>query len=341
MPLLGPSRLRRTPARSAFTLVELLVVIAIIGVLVALLLPAIQAAREAARRMNCANNVRQLALATLNYESSKKRFPPAIMINPSATSQFRWSALARVLPYLEQTNVASAFKFSDDYNATAAINGQPIRTLRIPGYICPSEARDEQRLDATGAPEHYLANYAFNGGTWKFYDPVKNTPGDGAFCPGTGFTASNFSDGLSNTLMVAEVKGWQPYYRDGGQGTDAIPTQMSQICSLAGDFKADSGHTEWVDGRVHQGGFTATFPPNAQVLCTAGGQQYDVDFNSNRVGVDNTRPTYAAITSRSYHPGQVNAAMMDGSVTSIASDVDVIVWRALATRDGAEIATLD
>jgi prepilin-type N-terminal cleavage/methylation domain-containing protein len=327
-----------------FTLVELLVVIAIIGVLVALLLPAIQAAREAARRMYCANNLRQMALAMHNYESAQKAFPPLMFIGPN---QYRWSAQVRVLPYLEQNGLAANVDLSKNYSSIS-INGQFMRSMRVGNYICPDEARDEQRFDdKTGAPSDYLLNYAVNCGVWKIYDPRDQSGGDGAFFPNAGLTPRNFSDGLSNTLMLAEVKGWQPYYRDGNSATATIPNATGDICSLAGNFQAQTGHTEWIDGRVHQTGFTATFTPNTRVECTSDGQAYDVDFNNHRVNgwdpanptgyLSETVPTYAAVTSRSYHSGNlVNVALMDGSVNTVQGDIDLLVWRAQATREGGE-----
>ena len=335
-----------SPRRRAFTLVELLVVIAIIGVLVALLLPAIQAAREAARRMSCANNVKQIGVAMQNFESAAKRFPPSLAIDPAKRAQFRWSPLARLLPYLEQSGVAANFKFDQDYT-TLMFNGNLFSSLRIGNFICPSEERDEQRFNATGAPEHYLTNYGVNNGVWFVADPQDIGAGPGAFVPGKGFEASEYTDGMSNTLMLAEVKGWTPYYRDGGTAPATPPLQPNEICSLGGSFKADSGHTEWVDARVHQSGFTATFPPNTQVICTIGGEAYDIDFTSWRerhpidADYDAAKPTYAAVTARSYHGGNVvNAAMMDGSVHAVAGEIDVAVWRGLATRSGEEVVKL-
>ena len=319
--------------RSAFTLVELLVVIAVIGVLIALLLPAIQAAREAARRMSCANNVRQLALAMHNFESAQKKFPPQIMLGKG---QYRWSPQSRILPYLEQSNLFSSIDFSIPYG-DVLLNGEKLQATRVPTLLCPTEQRDELRVK-NGEPYHYPLNYAVNCGEWLVHDPITQTGGTGAFFPGQGIGTRNFADGLSNTLMLAEVKAWTPYFRDGGSPPANVEdVTLANACSIGTSFKADSGHTEWVDGRTHQAGFTATFTPNTQVLCENGSQRYDVDANSNRAGVDPQAPTYAVVTSRSYHGGGiVNVARMDGSVDTISSDIDLTVWRAMATRDAGE-----
>ena len=333
------SSILKLPIRrsSGFTLVELLVVIAIIGVLVALLLPAVQAAREAARRMSCANNIRQLALAMHNYESANTKFPPQIMYGKG---QKLWSPQARILPYIEQGNLFAGVDFKQDYGSVM-INGQRLASMRVPALLCPSEMRDEMRLK-NGDPYHYPLNYGVNCGVWKVFDPTDESGGSGAFFPNSGLAARNFSDGLSNTLMLAEVKGWTPYYRDGKSGTASQAKEPSEICSLKGNFKTESGHTEWVDGRTHQAGFTATFTPNTQVLCTEDSQLYEVDWNNSRVGKSDTEVTYASVTSRSYHSGNVvNIARMDGSADTITNDIDLVVWQAMATRDGGEIISGD
>jgi len=347
---------------SGFTLVELLVVIAIIGVLVALLLPAIQAARESARRMSCSNNIRQLGLAMIGYESANRKFPPMFFLGDG---QYRWSALARVLPYLEGGNLASRIDSSVDYHLID-INGQIhaseddlkssgaayLKSARISTLICPSEVRDEPRLNGDGVPRDYITNYGVNCGVWKVYDPNNQSGGDGLFYPNSGTKTKEITDGLSNTLMLAEVKGWMPYYRDGKSGNSTPIVDPSEICSLAGNFKRESGHTEWMDARVHQSGVTAALTPNTKVSCEVDGEVFDVDWNSYRVrGWDPANPnayksetdvTYAAVTSRSYHSGGVvNVAKADGSATTMNSNVDLLVWRAMATRDGGEVVTAE
>lgn len=328
-----------------FTLVELLVVIAIIGVLVALLLPAIQAARETARRISCANNLRQLALAMHNYESANKKFPPSLYIGPN---QYRWSAQARVLPYLEQSGISAAIDYDDNYHFVF-LNEQPLKSFRIPGFICPNEVRDDGTTQPDGSPRDYIVNYAVNNGVWKVYDPNTRNGGTGAFFPGIGLETKDFADGLSNTLMLAEVKGWQPYLRD-GNGIHEITDDPEAICSLSNNGQIiETGHTEWVNGQSLQSGFTASFTPNTSVLCAIdGGETFDVDWNSHRAEgwtisnsyLSETEITFAAVTSRSYHSGNVvNIAKMDGSVDTINGDIDLTLWRSMATRDGGEVTS--
>src|SRR6187397_734903 len=124
-----------------FTLVEILVVIAIIGILVALLLPAIQASREAARRTQCQNNMKQAALALHNYESAKKAFPPFCEL-PRTTTFQPFSAQARLLPYMEETTLAALI----DFDVAVPFTTHPeVAKTRIPSYICPSEENDRAR----------------------------------------------------------------------------------------------------------------------------------------------------------------------------------------------------
>ena len=331
--------------RRGFTLVELLVVIAIIGVLVGLLLPAVQTAREAARRMNCQNNLKQIVLASHNYESANKQLPAAWQ--KPAMSGDGWSAQARLLPYIEQLGLDSGVSYAAGYKAAVLyIDGEArkVSSFRVPTYQCPSEIRDEQRYGSDG-PEHYPLSYAYNAGVWLVFDPNDGTSGEGMFTPGRARRLRDCLDGLSNTLGFAEVKAWNPYYRDlGTTGEVAMPTVEAEICLLGGSFKQDTGHTEWVDGRVHQAGFTTTFTPNWKVLCQESGVEYDVDFTNFREGKsfagDPVPRTYAAVTSRSHHAGGVGVALMDGSVQFITDSIDRDVWQGLSTRAGREIAML-
>ncbi|MEX0703877.1 MAG: DUF1559 domain-containing protein [Planctomycetales bacterium] len=332
------------PPRSGFTLIELLVVITIIAILAAIILPAVQAVREAARQNDCRNNLKQFGIALAAYASNHRHYPASW--NPTAPnadgSIDGWSTQAVLLPYLEQRNTFDNIDFTQSYNlapnvVTADGNSTRIGALRNPTFVCPSEVRDEARFDG-GELRHYPLNYAVNLGTWFVWDPATRTGGPGVFHPDSKIKADDIRDGLSNTLGMAEVKGWNPYYRNAGLAADpGIPSDPAAIAGLGGDFKANSGHTEWIDGRTHQIGFTTTFRPNAKVLATEGGAVYDVDWSNMQEGKSATAPTFAAVTARSYHSGKVNILLMDGGVRSVEDTIELGTWRALSTRAGKEI----
>lgn len=328
--------------RRAFTLVELLVVIAIIGVLVALLLPAVQAAREAANRMSCQNNCKQIGLALHNYQSALKHFPPSFCMKPGvvlSSNNGSWSIHGRILPYLEQANAYDRVDLSVPWDQQLA-TGVP--TMRVEVYQCPSEANSEMRTSG-GADFTHPQNYGFNMGTWFVYDFAANKAGDGAFGPNSKFSPAAFTDGLSNTIAAAEVKAFTPYIRNGAAPSTTPPADPSALSGVSGQAKLGpnlndcTGHTEWCDGRVHHSGFTATFTPNTKVPYSSGGKTYDIDFNSRQEG-SAAENTYAAITARSFHSGGgVNVVLMDGSVRFVAKTVDLLLWRAAATRNGGEV----
>lgn len=339
------ARLPQTSNRQGFTLVELLIVIAIIGVLVSLLLPAVNSAREAARRMACANNLRQDTLAMHNFASAHGRFPSSFRVADAATvaagMASGWSAHAQILPYLEEVTLGGEVDLSVAYSEVVVGTGVPIGSVRIPAYVCPSEAADRPRLDSQGNLYHYPLSYGVNLGPWFIYDPGTRMGSDGSFMPVKQLKPGDFLDGMSKTLCMAEVKAWNPYYRDGGGASSSIPVSPQDVCNFGGNFKSNSGHTEWVDGRAHQTGVTTTFAPNTKVRCTADGDVHDVDFTSFREGRSPTEVTYAAVTARSYHPRGVNISLMDGAVRFVTDSVDVNVWRATSTRRGKEWQTFD
>ncbi|MDB2687457.1 DUF1559 domain-containing protein [Mariniblastus sp.] len=332
-----PSQSNRSVA--GFTLVELLVVIAIIGILIGMLLPAVQAVREAARRISCGNNLKQMALGTLNYESAFQRFPASWA---PTNSNDGWSVQAQILPYCEQANLESNINFNESYNAqdNISLGGELVRlaSARVPMLICPSEPRDELRLEDDGSAYHYPLNYGGNAGTWFVYDPANKQSGDGVLTTYSGTKFGSLTDGSSNTLFYSEVKAYTPYFRNkSNPGDMPMPTDPTAVAGLGGDFKSSSGHTEWVDGRAHQTSFTATFAPNTLVAYDNSGEVLDVNWTNQQEGKSNTVKTFAAVTSRSYHTGGVNSARADGSVHFESDSIALLTWQSLATRNGGEV----
>ena len=289
---------RRSP-RLGFTLIELLVVIAIIAVLIALLLPAVQAAREAARRSQCVNNLKQLGLASLNYESTNSVYPPAMMMNGG---NFGYSSFVRISPYMEQSPIYNATNFStafyDPSNWT--LPGVVISTL-----YCPSDPSAFQANLLQYGPSNFNeshTHYSGNVGPWDGLS-ITSGPGGLAFAansqmytlgtiiPNGGVGIAGITDGTSNTLL----------YVENGHGLFSAGTQKTLHPWSAGD--PGSVSTE------------ARFPINWA-------RRYSDPTNDP----DNTAlRDFAPINANSFHPGGGNAAFADGSVHFLKSTISTWV----------------
>jgi prepilin-type N-terminal cleavage/methylation domain-containing protein/prepilin-type processing-associated H-X9-DG protein len=319
--------------RNGFTLIELLVVIAVIGILVGLLLPAIQSVRETAARTQCLNNFRQVGLALQGYNSALGRLPPQGTFKVGSTFS-GYSVHARLLPYLEQGPLSAQVDFALGFAAQPDICRQ-----KIPVYRCPRDPNDRTRPD--NGIDFYPTNYGFNIGTWLAIDQQTGLAGDGTFGMNQQHRLAEIRDGLSNTLSAAEVKSFVPALLDGGQPAVPFtppPETPAEVIAWGGTFDPDYCHTQWVSGRTLQSGLTTTFPPNTRILYQRDGKSYDVNFTNARFGPNTPRQGYRVVTARSYHPGGVNALLLDGSTRFVPSTIAQSVWRILGTRAGEEIA---
>ncbi len=328
--------------RGAFTLAELLVVIAIIGILMAMLLPAVQSVREAARRTECANHLKQIAIALHNFESAMQYYPTTFDTLPGQTVRGSWSIHAKILPYLENGNVFDLIDFSTDWHDQVAV-GTP--AYAVPVYSCSSDVNAGLRY-RDGSPYVHSTSYGFNMGSWFIHDPVSGESGDGSFLVSKKSRIARFSDGLSNTWCTADVNSFTSYIRNVDTIDPARPDRLDFFEGVIGDPRLgpsltdNTGHTVWCDGRVHHAGFTTVFTPNSRVTYTWDGITYDINYNSQQEGRDLMRPTYAAVTVRSYHPGGVNISRMDGSVGLVSDGISGAVWRSMGTPRGNEITVL-
>ena len=333
---------RRRPR--GFTLIELLVVIAIIAVLIGLLLPAVQQAREAARRTQCKNNLKQLGVAMHNYLDTHRCFPPNGVGN--ADNGNTWSAVAFLLPFLEGANIYSKINFNRGYNHADNTGVTPgslhVKIMRIPVLLCPSDPNDRQRMNGT-TPEHYPLSYAVGRGIYEVHNPATNFDGGAAFAYNKSTRDRDFSDGMSNTLAMSEVKCFTPRFHDNCSLPATVTFTPLSFAGLLGTsgWSESNGHTEWVSGNTIHTGFTTTFTPNTEVLYTLGSVEYDIDATSRReasaASVCSGGPTYAAVTSRSHHVGIVNSMLMDGSVRSISSNLDLTTWQRLGQRSDGNV----
>jgi len=286
---------RRRGGRPGFTLIELLVVIAIIGVLIALLLPAVQAAREAARRAQCTNNLKQLALAAQNYISAQTALPMGINFQFDPCSGFYWtsgSCLVPLMQYMEQQQVFNAVNFNINMyhwvNTTISATG-------INPLWCPSDPAVFKRVD-TGASglcgallPMYYSSYGGNAGTWfQFYN---SSNANGLFYVGSATTIADITDGTSNTMGFGE------------RAHGKLP---------GGDL---NNWNWWTSGNYGDTMFCTFFPPNPQNKAL---NLYTDAVNGGSMdgGCD---PFVASLSS--YHPGGVNVAFMDGSVRFLKDSI--------------------
>ncbi len=337
--------MRRRSVRGGFTLIELLVVIAIIGVLVALLLPAVQAAREAARRSRCANNLRQLGLAVQGYCDAHGALPPAAATGPEWSNNF--SMKARVLPYLEQGALFDAMNVS--FFQQAPPNATTL-TTSVDVFLCPSDANVPCGVDlVTGAGTRQIGytSYPNNLGTTPTnhggrYDGPAYFMGAGNVASVAGLaptiTLASVTDGTSSTAI------WSEMIRGKNGTTDRGPNQVYLMslpvpktgvyvplmnyvnaCQAAATLAGfDSKGQIWgTDSAAQGGGYSHIMPPNRNA-CVFQGQAYPIEWSAVCVGAS------------SFHPGGVNIGFLDGSVRFVKDSVDPRTWWAISTRAGGE-----
>jgi prepilin-type N-terminal cleavage/methylation domain-containing protein len=322
----------------AFTLVELLVVTAIIGLLVGLMLPAVQAVRESSRRLSCGNHLRQIALAVAQYEATFRRYPTSFDAPRGMVVRGSWSPHAKVLPMMEEGAAFLRINFDEDWHTQVAAG---VSHYAVPVYSCPSDTQAGLRFQEN-RPYVHSTSYGFNLGTWFVYDPRTGRAGDGVFRVTEPTRPSSIRDGLSYTLCASETKAFTSYIRNVTAIDPTLPSHPGHFQGVTGQLKlgphlrSNTGHTVWCDGRVHHAGFTTVFTPNTVVPYLYQGRVYDIDYSSQQEGRDLQRPTYAAVTARSHHPGGVLAVRMDGAVRFESNHIDLTVWRALGTASGQE-----
>lgn len=349
---------RKQQTRPAFTLVELLVVIAIIGVLVGMLLPAVQSAREAARRSSCTNNLKQLGLAVLNFHDSHKHLPVSNRPGGSTTApRFSWSTL--MLPYFEEQNIYDQYDMSQNWDhktaaAPFSIPNAQLVAKRLPVFECPSVPEDG-RLDGdsqwwTQSYPDWTASQCAAPGDYSpicsVGQPLVSTGLVDASGDLTGMMPRNttcglrhVTDGTSHTIMLAESAGRPFVYRKGQKAGD-LPdhrTNGGGWCRPASDFDL-YGYDPAND----------KFPGPCAVNCTNGADIYVVTGgNSGSMGsfpymATATTPAYGANgtgATYAFHSGGANILMGDGSVHFSNEQVDIRVFARLVTRKGAEVVS--
>ena len=307
--------MERTLRRRGFTLIEMLVVIGVIAILVALILPAVQQAREAAQRLTCASQLKTIGLAIHHHADSQNTFPAGFA--QRRVKPFGASFLVQVLPYLEQTALYNSINIVariDDDNINITVS------QLTPGiFLCPSDA-------SRATPEAARAiNYAGNAGN----DSLR---GDGVFI-GRPLAAADITDGLSQTVGVAE---WVV-----GSGTRERPTRLGTVYRLWSIFSdTPSGHNAFARA------CTALNPADIRQFYWFKGQLWldgAMDYTLYDHAMPPNRPSCVAdygmrsTTAASLHPGGVQVLAMDGGVHFVKDSIDPRIWTALSTRSGGEV----
>jgi prepilin-type N-terminal cleavage/methylation domain-containing protein/prepilin-type processing-associated H-X9-DG protein len=340
--------------RSAFTLIELLVVIAIIAILIGLLLPAVQKVREAAARMKCSNNIKQMVLGAHNYESAYGNFPPGagpLATKPSglgSSGTQRPSPQALILPYLEQANKYNQFDFDYDVNQAsppAPASHALARTQDVPIYLCPSDP-SKGFLNSTAGP-YGRCNYFVSIGRTNNPTNQDGTVGGIFFVEFTSTQIANnnrsgtvritdVTDGTSNTAMIAEIlrgRGAPSGSSSGSTGPrvdpqDLVNTTISNAelgpppaaCNGTGTTYRYAGN-QYYRYIIFTSLYTHAVPPNYK-------------------GGDCTDLSRGFVASRSKHTGGVNVGFTDGSVHFIRDTIDLTTWQMLGSRSDGQVVTL-
>jgi prepilin-type N-terminal cleavage/methylation domain-containing protein/prepilin-type processing-associated H-X9-DG protein len=353
-------RVSLTPPRG-FTLIELLVVIAIIAVLISLLLPAVQSAREAARRSQCTNNMKQIALAMLNYENAQGSLPEGISQNGSqdagsgcnyntANTPRGWGALAFALGFMEQTNIYNSLNFSfasggafAPFSHAGAVNSTAT-VIVVSSYVCPDD-QGWQQVAATSLNRYSQTSYFPSGGTWNtlgYYsgpDCWQNDVGNGAFDDSTAYKVSAFTDGTSNTILVGESN---RFLND----PDTVFNQWNRCLFFASSYPSPQGATTRPQGLAYEVPRinAALFPDDGDyggVGLPAGTTYPDTsDYKSWLLNI----PKYKEFGQwgfRSRHPGGANFVFTDGSVHFLKESINLTTYQALGTRSSAEVISAD